>query len=67
VTKFFGFELGAQTIMDEKASRYIINGAHQAPKLAEILDVFIKKFVLCDACGNPETEIVLFLFSSFSS
>lgn len=58
-TKFFGFELGAQTIMDEKTARYVVNGAHDAHKLAEILDIFIKKFVLCPACGNPETDMVL--------
>jgi len=58
-TKFFGFELGAQTIMDDKNSRYIVNGAHDSTKLAELLDVFIKKYVLCASCGNPETDIVL--------
>jgi len=58
-TKFFGFELGAQTIMDEKNSRFIVSGAHDSQKLAELLDIFIKKYVLCHHCGNPETDIVL--------
>lgn len=56
-TKFFGFELGAQTTSDEKNDRYIINGAHQADHLRNLLDDFIDKFVLCGACKNPETEL----------
>jgi len=45
--------------MEDKQGRHIVNGAHEARKLADILDSFIKKFVLCSACGNPETDIVL--------
>ncbi|KAE8539812.1 hypothetical protein D1P53_003749 [Cryptococcus gattii VGV] len=56
-TKFFGFELGAQTSMAN--DRYIVNGAHTADRLRELLDVFIEKFVLCPSCKNPETEIVI--------
>jgi translation initiation factor 5 len=58
-TKFFGCELGAQTSFDEKNDRYIVNGAHQADRLRELLDVFIDKFVLCKSCKNPETELVI--------
>ncbi|KAF8338179.1 eukaryotic translation initiation factor 5 [Cantharellus anzutake] len=58
-TKFFGSELGAQTSCDEKNDRYIVNGAHQADRLRELLDVFIDKFVLCASCKNPETDLVL--------
>jgi translation initiation factor 2 beta subunit (eIF-2beta)/eIF-5 len=57
-TKFFGCELGAQVKCDEKNDRYIVNGAHEAAKLQELLDVFIKKFVLCAGCTNPETDLV---------
>lgn len=57
ITKFFGAELGALSTCDEKASKYIVNGAHDATKLAELLDIFIKKFVLCPACDNPETVL----------
>lgn len=56
-TKFFGFELGAQTTSDEKNDRYIINGAHQADQLRSLLDDFIDKFVLCADCKNPETDL----------
>jgi len=58
-TKFFGCELGAQTSFDEKNDRYIVNGAHDANRLRELLDGFIDKFVLCKSCKNPETELVI--------
>ncbi|VDP40218.1 unnamed protein product [Soboliphyme baturini] len=56
-TKYFGCELGAQTQFDLKNDRYIVNGEHDAQKLQEILDGFIKKFVLCAECENPETML----------
>lgn len=56
-TKFFGYELGAQTQFDEKNERYIINGKHEAERLREVLDSFIDKFVLCGSCKNPETDL----------
>ena len=58
-TKFFGCELGAQTSFDEKSDRYIVNGAHDAAKLRDLLDNFIIKFVLCGSCKNPETELII--------
>lgn len=58
-TKFFGSELGAQTSIDEKNDRYIVNGAHDATRLRELLDGFIDKFVLCGSCKNPETDLTL--------
>jgi translation initiation factor 5 len=58
-TKFFGCELGAQTSFDEKNERYIVNGAHDANRLRELLDQFIDKFVLCKSCKNPETDLVI--------
>ncbi|EME84060.1 uncharacterized protein MYCFIDRAFT_152337 [Pseudocercospora fijiensis CIRAD86] len=57
VIKYFGFELGAQTNIDPKDDRWIINGAHEASKLQDHLDGFINKFVLCKDCKNPETVI----------
>jgi len=59
ITKFFGCELGAQTPFDEKNDRYIVNGAHDATRLRELLDSFIEKFVLCRSCKNPETDLVI--------
>ncbi|KAF4971673.1 hypothetical protein FSARC_1551 [Fusarium sarcochroum] len=59
VIKYFGFELGAQTNIDPKDDRWIINGAHDAPKLQDHLDGFINRFVLCKKCKNPETDVVI--------
>jgi translation initiation factor 5 len=58
-TKFFGCELGAQTSFNEKDDRYIVNGAHDAARMRELLDTFIDKFVLCKSCKNPETELII--------
>jgi len=56
-TKYFGCELGAQTQFDAKNDRYIVNGSHDANKLQDLLDGFIKRFVLCPECDNPETQL----------
>ncbi|XVE95387.1 hypothetical protein REPUB_Repub02eG0092900 [Reevesia pubescens] len=58
-TKFFGCELGAQSKFDEKTGTSLVNGAHDTAKLAGLLENFIKKYVQCYGCGNPETEIVI--------
>lgn len=57
--KYFGFELGAQANAKPTDDRWIINGAHDAPKLQDYLDGFISKFVLCKKCKNPETETII--------
>lgn len=59
IIKFFGFELGAQTSINETDDRYHVNGSHDAPKLQELLDGFIAKFVLCKGCKNPETDLIV--------
>lgn len=58
-TKYFGCELGAQSKFDEKTGTSLVNGAHDTAKLAGLLENFIKKYVQCYGCGNPETEIVI--------
>jgi len=59
VTKFFGFELGALTTIDPAKDRYIVNGKHDQPKLAQALDGFIERFILCKKCvRNPETKMI---------
>ncbi|KAJ1764589.1 eukaryotic translation initiation factor 5 [Coemansia sp. RSA 2523] len=56
-TKYFGFELGAQARAEEKNDRYIVNGAHEAERLQQLLDGFIERFVLCGNCKSPETDL----------
>lgn len=58
-TKYFGCELGAQTQFDFKNDRFIVNGSHDASKLQDLLDGFIRKFVLCPSCENPETDLIV--------
>ncbi|GBN52267.1 Eukaryotic translation initiation factor 5 [Araneus ventricosus] len=58
-TKYFGCELGAQTQFDWKNERYIVNGSHDAAKLQDLLDGFIKRYVLCPSCDNPETVLTV--------
>jgi translation initiation factor 2 beta subunit (eIF-2beta)/eIF-5 len=55
--KFYGCELGAQTNFDKNTGTSIVNGAHDLRKLSELLEGFIKKYVQCYSCGNPETTI----------
>ncbi|XP_020592283.1 eukaryotic translation initiation factor 5-like [Phalaenopsis equestris] len=58
-TKYFGCELGAQSKFDDKTGISLVNGAHDTAKLAALLENFIKKYVQCYGCGNPETEIII--------
>lgn len=55
--KHFGCELGAQTNFNQETGISIVNGAHTADKLSEVLEIFIKKYVQCYGCGNPETVV----------
>ncbi|KAJ3704120.1 hypothetical protein LUZ61_007825 [Rhynchospora tenuis] len=58
-TKYFGCELGAQSKFDQKTGTSLVNGAHDTAKLADLLENFIKKYVQCYGCGNPETDILI--------
>ena len=51
--------MGAQTQIDKKNERFIVNGSHDAEKMQDILDGYIKKFVLCQKCENPETKLTV--------
>ncbi len=55
VTKFFGTELGAQTTYREETERAVVNGAHTAQALQQLLCKYIQAFVLCPSCQLPET------------
>jgi translation initiation factor 5 len=57
ILKFYGCELGAQTNFDKNTGTSIVNGAHDTKKLSELLESFIKKYVQCYSCGNPETTV----------
>lgn len=36
-----------------------MNGSHDATKLQDLLDGFIRKYVLCPECDNPETDLLV--------
>eukprot|EP01061_Rhynchopus_euleeides_P001849 TRINITY_DN11364_c0_g1_i2.p2 TRINITY_DN11364_c0_g1~~TRINITY_DN11364_c0_g1_i2.p2 ORF type:complete len:327 (+),score=171.87 TRINITY_DN11364_c0_g1_i2:110-1090(+) len=55
--KYFGTDLGATTKW--KDDKWIIMGEHDQPKLQKSLFGYIKKFVLCRKCRNPETNTYL--------
>lgn len=57
IVKFFGCELGAQTKFDKASGTSIVNGAHETKKLEELLEGFIKRYVQCSSCNNPETTV----------
>lgn len=50
--KFLGFDLGAGV-----KEGNVLAGKHEASDLANHLDKFIEKYVLCGRCHNPETRI----------
>jgi len=56
ITKFFGFELGAQTIWNEEIDRSIVNGAHTDRVLQDLIHKYIDIFVLCPKCSLPESQ-----------
>ena len=35
------------------------NGSHGNGKMVALLEAFIKKYVQCYGCGNPETKILI--------
>jgi len=56
-TKWFGCELGAMSKYDPKTGRATVNGNHSQQQLAQLLEGFIQKYVLCPQCGLPETDM----------
>ena len=50
--KFIARELGSNT--ETKSNSFLINGSHNVEKMQELLDKFIKKYVLCQKCHLPE-------------
>ncbi|KAK9809640.1 hypothetical protein WJX73_010165 [Symbiochloris irregularis] len=57
IIKYFGCELGALTKYEKTTGTSIVNGAHDTNRLKELLEGFIKKYVQCYSCGNPETVV----------
>merc|ERR1712139_491094 len=61
-TKWFGYELGAQSTYTNKegeGERSIINGAHDTVVFQTLFDKFIEKYVLCGNCKLPEIDMTV--------
>lgn len=57
IIRYFGMELGAIARMDEKTKIGTVHGAHNNDSVHDLLKKFIKAFVLCARCQNPETSM----------
>lgn len=47
------------SVLYSQNERFIVNGSHDATKLQDLLDGFIRRYVLCPECDNPETELLV--------
>lgn len=56
-TKFFGYELGAQSKFSTKTERAVVNGKFEASDLQKRLEGFIEQFILCPNCHLPEIKM----------
>merc|ERR1711870_220988 len=62
ITKFIGYELGAQstyTNKENEGERVVINGHHDTPVFQNLVDKFIERCVLCTGCHLPEIDMVV--------
>lgn len=53
ILKYIGFVLSTQTNIKDLS----INGVYDSDKLQTLINEFIKSYVLCKVCENPETKI----------
>lgn len=56
ILKYMGMGLGCTQVKD--GTRYALNGNFEGRRLQSFVYDFIDAFVLCRACGNPETRFV---------
>lgn len=57
--KFFQSEMGAQRTVLAKDDKFLIMGNHAEDRVQEKVYDFIRKFVLCRSCRNPETRLLV--------
>ncbi|KAG0260049.1 hypothetical protein BG011_002158 [Mortierella polycephala] len=61
LSKFFELELEMQGVMDDRMRWFkLCAGEVSEPELMMTLDKFIRRFVLCYICNNPETALTIF-------
>src|SRR5437016_3690456 len=54
IEKFIGYKLNLRTKIEKK--ELIVHGDHTTASLQNIINDYIKDYVLCKSCGNPETN-----------
>lgn len=59
ILKHLSYTLGVQCRFDKRHKTYKLNGCHEKEKNQQNVFDFIKSFVLCRTCENPETEMVI--------
>jgi len=57
ILKFFGFEFGAPVTADSKSNKFTVGGDHKQEEMFKALDVFVSKYLVCQGCTNPETNL----------
>ena len=59
ITQWYTYAFGVQAKQSKKTTNEMIllNGSHDPKKLLSSLYEFIDNFVMCPACGNPETTL----------
>lgn len=55
--KFIGYELGTKNKCNIEQNSCIFSGKHTEEYLSLQLDKFIKLYILCNKCKNPETSL----------
>ena len=53
--KFFCYDLGTQFKLDKNNKLYMLNGVQDSEKLEKLIFDFIRDYILCRHCNNPET------------
>jgi len=56
---YFGQELNSNSKWDAKEGKAYVTGNQDPKAMQDLVFKFIKKFVSCGACGNPETQITM--------
>ena len=56
---YFGQELNANSSWDKKEGKGWVSGEQDPKRIQELVFQFIKKFVQCKHCSNPETQTEL--------
>lgn len=55
IEKFIGYKLNLRVKIEKK--ELMVHGNHTVMVLQNIINEYIKDYVLCGSCGNPETNI----------